>query len=101
MEGQQAKLKEVRDRLDRISRDDNQYLELATQEHRMLQVGSFLTWPGTLACRVWRGEVGALMGLGVRDLVEEVKPEDPGERRAPGLQCLCNLSTPGELGSTV
>lgn len=69
LEGQQAKLKEVRDRLDRISRDDNQYLELATQEHRMLQVGSFLTWPGTLACRVWRGEVGALMGLGVRDLV--------------------------------
>lgn len=31
LEGQQAKLKEVRDRLDRISRDDNQYLELATQ----------------------------------------------------------------------
>lgn len=37
LEGQQAKLKEVRDRLDRISRDDNQYLELATLEHRMLQ----------------------------------------------------------------
>lgn len=38
LEGQQTKLKEVRDRLDRISRDDNQYLELATLEHRMLQV---------------------------------------------------------------
>ncbi|XP_043298127.1 mitochondrial potassium channel isoform X1 [Cervus canadensis] len=37
LEGQQTKLKEVRDRLDRISRDDNQYLELATLEHRMLQ----------------------------------------------------------------
>ena len=69
LEGQQAKLKEVRDRLDRISRDDNQYLELATLEHRMLQVGSFLTWLGTLACRVWTGEVGAVMGLGVSDVV--------------------------------
>ena len=38
LEGQQTKLKEVRDRLDRISRDDNQYLELATLEHRLLQV---------------------------------------------------------------
>ncbi|XP_039693600.1 mitochondrial potassium channel isoform X3 [Pteropus medius] len=37
VEAQQAKLKEVRDRLDRISREDNRYLELATQEHRMLQ----------------------------------------------------------------
>lgn len=37
LEAQQAKLKEVRDRLDRISRDDNQYLELATLEHRLLQ----------------------------------------------------------------
>lgn len=40
LEGQQAKLKEVRDRLDRISRDDSQYLELATLEHRMLQVST-------------------------------------------------------------
>ncbi|KAF6098838.1 coiled-coil domain containing 51 [Phyllostomus discolor] len=37
LEAQQAKLKEVRDRLDRTSREDNQYLELATLEHRMLQ----------------------------------------------------------------
>nr|XP_004662085.2 mitochondrial potassium channel [Jaculus jaculus]XP_044992692.1 mitochondrial potassium channel [Jaculus jaculus] len=37
LEAQQAKLKEVRDRLDRVSRDDSQYLELATLEHRMLQ----------------------------------------------------------------
>ncbi|XP_007953478.1 mitochondrial potassium channel [Orycteropus afer afer] len=37
LEVQQAKLKEVRDRLDRVSRDDSQYLELATLEHRMLQ----------------------------------------------------------------
>lgn len=37
LEVQQVRLKEVRDRLDRISRDDNQYLELATLEHRMLQ----------------------------------------------------------------
>lgn len=40
LEAQQAKLKEVRDRLDRISREDSQYLELATLEHRMLQVGT-------------------------------------------------------------
>lgn len=40
LEAQQTKLKEVRDRLDRVSREDNQYLELATLEHRMLQVCS-------------------------------------------------------------
>ncbi|CAK6435937.1 unnamed protein product [Pipistrellus nathusii] len=37
LEVQQAKLKAVRDRLDRISKEDSQYLELATLEHRMLQ----------------------------------------------------------------
>ncbi|XP_065605559.1 mitochondrial potassium channel [Cyrtonyx montezumae] len=37
VEAQQIKLKEVRDRLDRVSRDDTQYLELATLEHRLLQ----------------------------------------------------------------
>ncbi|NXL84497.1 CCD51 protein, partial [Alectura lathami] len=37
VEAQQVKLKEVRDRLDRVSRDDSQYLELATLEHRLLQ----------------------------------------------------------------
>ncbi|XP_006893001.1 PREDICTED: coiled-coil domain-containing protein 51 [Elephantulus edwardii] len=37
LEDQRVKLKEVRDRLDRVSREDNQYLELATLEHRMLQ----------------------------------------------------------------
>ncbi|XP_045435575.1 mitochondrial potassium channel isoform X5 [Pipistrellus kuhlii] len=37
LEAQQAKLKAVRDRLDRISKEDSQYLELATLEHRMLQ----------------------------------------------------------------
>ncbi|XP_053159193.1 mitochondrial potassium channel isoform X2 [Hemicordylus capensis] len=36
-EAQQAKLKEIRDRLDRVSRDDIQYLELATLEHKLLQ----------------------------------------------------------------
>lgn len=38
VEAQQIKLKEIRDRLDRVSRDDTQYLELATLEHRLLQV---------------------------------------------------------------
>lgn len=38
VEAQQMKLKEIRDRLDRVSRDDSQYLELATLEHRLLQV---------------------------------------------------------------
>ncbi|XP_062493243.1 mitochondrial potassium channel [Pezoporus occidentalis] len=37
VEAQQSKLKEIRDRLDRVSRDDTQYLELATLEHRLLQ----------------------------------------------------------------
>ncbi|XP_051483558.1 mitochondrial potassium channel [Apus apus] len=37
VEAQQMKLKEIRDRLDRVSRDDTQYLELATLEHRLLQ----------------------------------------------------------------
>ncbi|XP_043374768.1 mitochondrial potassium channel isoform X2 [Dermochelys coriacea] len=37
IEAQQIKLKEVRDRLDRVSREDTQYLELATLEHRLLQ----------------------------------------------------------------
>ncbi|KAG8557145.1 hypothetical protein GDO81_018349 [Engystomops pustulosus] len=37
VETQQVKLKEVRDRLDRVSRDDIQYLELATMEHKLLQ----------------------------------------------------------------
>ncbi|KAM3914310.1 mitochondrial potassium channel isoform 1-T1 [Leptodactylus fuscus] len=37
LESQQLKLKEVRDRLDRVSRDDIQYLELATLEHKLLQ----------------------------------------------------------------
>ncbi|XP_007655594.1 mitochondrial potassium channel [Ornithorhynchus anatinus] len=37
LEAQQMKLKEIRDRLDRVSREDIQYLELATLEHRLLQ----------------------------------------------------------------
>lgn len=37
VETQQVKLKEIRDRLDRVSRDDVQYLELATLEHKLLQ----------------------------------------------------------------
>lgn len=45
LQRQQAKLKEVRDRLDRISREDSQYLELATLEHRMLQVGALAGSP--------------------------------------------------------
>uniref|UniRef100_A0A8C5S742 Coiled-coil domain-containing protein 51 n=1 Tax=Laticauda laticaudata TaxID=8630 RepID=A0A8C5S742_LATLA len=36
-ETQQLKLKEIRDRLDRVSREDAQYLELATLEHKLLQ----------------------------------------------------------------
>ncbi|XP_072510682.1 mitochondrial potassium channel [Notamacropus eugenii] len=37
LEAHQARLKEIRDRLDRVSREDTQYLELATLEHRLLQ----------------------------------------------------------------
>ncbi|XP_027716434.1 coiled-coil domain-containing protein 51 isoform X1 [Vombatus ursinus] len=37
LEVHQARLKEIRDRLDRVSREDTQYLELATLEHRLLQ----------------------------------------------------------------
>ncbi|XP_028681022.1 mitochondrial potassium channel [Erpetoichthys calabaricus] len=31
------KLREIRDRLDRVSREESRYLELATEEHRLLQ----------------------------------------------------------------
>lgn len=58
LEAQQTKLKEVRDRLDRVSREDNQYLELATLEHRMLQVGPSRSRPPLLAqapCRAGYG----------------------------------------------
>ncbi|KAK5873136.1 hypothetical protein PBY51_013777 [Eleginops maclovinus] len=37
LEALQVRLKEVRDRLDRVSREEAHYLELATQEHRLLQ----------------------------------------------------------------
>lgn len=33
----QGRLKEIRDRLDRVSREEAHYLELATQEHKLLQ----------------------------------------------------------------
>lgn len=46
VEAQQIKLKEIRDRLDRVSRDDTQYLELATLEHRLLQVIYWYLSPG-------------------------------------------------------
>lgn len=38
LEALQVKLKEVRDRLDRVSREEAHYLELATLEHKLLQV---------------------------------------------------------------
>lgn len=58
LEAQQAKLKEVRDRLDRVSREDNQYLELATLEHRMLQVGpSGSSSPPSPAQGPWHGRL--------------------------------------------
>ncbi|XP_074528410.1 mitochondrial potassium channel isoform X2 [Halichoeres trimaculatus] len=37
LEALQVRLKEVRDRLDRVSREEAHYLELATQEHKLLQ----------------------------------------------------------------
>ncbi|GAA6107994.1 mitochondrial potassium channel [Tachysurus ichikawai] len=37
LEALEVKLKEVRDRLDRVSREEAHYLELATLEHRLLQ----------------------------------------------------------------
>uniref|UniRef100_UPI003AAFE330 mitochondrial potassium channel n=1 Tax=Centroberyx gerrardi TaxID=166262 RepID=UPI003AAFE330 len=37
LEALQARLKEVRDRLDRVSREEAHYLELATLEHKLLQ----------------------------------------------------------------
>lgn len=57
LEAQQAKLKEVRDRLDRVSREDNQYLELATLEHRMLQVRPSGNSPCLPAQGLWHGRV--------------------------------------------
>lgn len=63
LEVHQAKLKEVRDRLDRVSREDNQYLELATLEHRMLQVQAAREAApplraGALAWQVMEGQGG-------------------------------------------
>lgn len=40
LEAIHVRLKEVRDRLDRVSREEVHYLELATLEHKLLQVGS-------------------------------------------------------------
>lgn len=40
LEALQARLKEIRDRLDRVSREEAHYLELATLEHKLLQVCS-------------------------------------------------------------
>lgn len=40
LEALQVRLKEIRDRLDRVSREEAHYLELATLEHKLLQVGS-------------------------------------------------------------
>ncbi|XP_038135599.1 mitochondrial potassium channel [Cyprinodon tularosa] len=37
LEALQGRLKEVRDRLDRVSREEAHYLELATMEHKLLQ----------------------------------------------------------------
>ncbi|MED6236160.1 hypothetical protein ATANTOWER_005177 [Ataeniobius toweri] len=37
LEALQGRLKEVRDRLDRVSREEPHYLELATMEHKLLQ----------------------------------------------------------------
>ncbi|CAI5687267.1 unnamed protein product [Oreochromis niloticus] len=37
LEAQQGRLKEIRDRLDRVSREEPHYLELATMEHKLLQ----------------------------------------------------------------
>lgn len=37
LEAQQGRLKETRDRLDRVSREEPHYLELATMEHKLLQ----------------------------------------------------------------
>ncbi|XP_028262116.1 mitochondrial potassium channel [Parambassis ranga] len=37
LEAMQGRLKEVRDRLDRVSREEAHYLELATLEHKLLQ----------------------------------------------------------------
>lgn len=43
LEALQIRLKEVRDRLDRVSREEAHYLELATLEHKLLQVG-WMSW---------------------------------------------------------
>lgn len=59
LEAQQVRLKEIRDRLDRVSREEAHYLELATMEHRLLQV----SWTWLI---VGRFEVGAAEKLKVR-----------------------------------
>ncbi|OBS70007.1 hypothetical protein A6R68_01452, partial [Neotoma lepida] len=71
LEAQQAKLKEVRDHLDRVSREDNQYLELATLEQdaagREEAPSSIYTCrrlrAGELCGRVMRRSAQGLKGL--------------------------------------
>lgn len=92
LEGQQTKLKEVRDRLDRISRDDNQYLELATLEHRLLQV-VLPHLDGDPGLQGVEGRGGHSDGSGGQRPGEEVN-----QKRAPVPSI---LSTPGELGPAV
>lgn len=48
LEALQGRLKEVRDRLDRVSREEAHYLELATMEHKLLQVKADSLIPDTV-----------------------------------------------------
>lgn len=66
VESQQLRLKEVRDRLDRVSRDDIQYLELATLEHKLLQEEKRLR-ASYLSAEESEREKFALLSASVRD----------------------------------
>ncbi|KAG9260167.1 coiled-coil domain-containing protein 51 [Astyanax mexicanus] len=70
LEALQVRLKEVRDRLDRVSREEAHYLELATLEHKLLQEERRLktTYENAEECE---REKFALFSAGVRESHEK------------------------------
>ncbi|XP_023651095.1 mitochondrial potassium channel [Paramormyrops kingsleyae] len=70
LEALQGRLKEVRDRLDRVSREEAHYLELATSEHKLLQEERRLRTAYENAEEAER-ERFALFSVGVRESHEK------------------------------
>ncbi|XP_022597933.1 coiled-coil domain-containing protein 51 [Seriola dumerili] len=70
LEALQVRLKEVRDRLDRVSREETHYLELATLEHKLLQEERRL-WTAYESAEGTEREKFALFSAAVRESHEK------------------------------